>query len=160
MSNETEDIRFACVDDASHIAGLLHDFNGEFDVPSPPQAELSKRLTTLLQSPTTFALLAGQPACGVALVSLRSNIWYSGLVALLDEFYVVPHRRGQGIGSAIIQRFLSVSPTLGIEAIEINVDEFDLDAQRLYRRYGFSDCAHDAEERALYFHQDLVQVAS
>lgn len=157
MYTQTEDIRFASVDDASLIAGLLHDFNREFDVPTPPQAELGTRLENLLETPNTFALLAGHPVCGVALVSLRSNIWFAGRIATLDEFYVVPHLRGQGVGSAIIQRFLSVSPSLGIDAIEINVDEFDVDAQRLYRRYGFTNTAQDPAERAFYFHKDLVQ---
>jgi len=87
---------------------------------------------------------------------LRSNIWYAGQVALLDELYVVPPLRGQGIGSAIIDHLLSLARARSVELVEINVDEGDVDAQRFYERHGFSPTEPGSTERAFYYFQELA----
>jgi GNAT superfamily N-acetyltransferase len=147
--------RLATVDEAEDIAGLLHDFNAEFDTPSPGVAALAGRLRVLLDGDDTFAVVAGAPLVSVALVTLRPNVWYSGPVALLDEMYVVPDRRGQGIGSAVLEHFVSVARVRGVELIEINVDEGDVDTQRFYERHGFSSTERGSTERAFYYFQEL-----
>ena len=75
------DARRAGPDDAETVAQLLHDFNTEFDTSTPCTAVLTRRLQSLLAGPITIAYLAGEPAAGVALVTLRSNVWYDGPVA-------------------------------------------------------------------------------
>jgi GNAT superfamily N-acetyltransferase len=147
--------RLATADDADAVAALLHDFNVEFSTPSPGPDVLAARLRVLLAGDVTFAILAGRPPVAVALVTLRPNIWYDGLVALLDELYVVPDRRGCGIGSAVIGELLTVARKKGVDMIEINVDEGDLDAQRFYERHGFSPTDPGSTERAFYYSQEL-----
>ena len=141
--------------DAGEVARLLHDFNTEFDTPTPGAVTLTRRLESLLAEPTTIAYLIDEPAVGVALVTLRSNVWYDGPVALLDELYVEPQRRGQGLGSAIIHRLVSDAVDMGISAIEINVDEEDVDAQRFYERHGFIGIDPDTGDRAFYYAREL-----
>ncbi len=149
------DARRAGPDDADTVARLLHDFNTEFDIPSPGTAVLTRRLRSLLAGRSTIAYLAGEPAVGVALVTLRSNVWYDGPVALLDELYVAPDRRARGLGSAMIRLLLTDAEANGISAIEINVDEADVDAQRFYERHGFSGVDSDTGERAYYYSLEL-----
>ena len=149
-------MRRATVDDADVLAQLLHDFNTEFETPSPGPEVLGSRLRKLLATPTTFALLAGTPAVAFALVTLRSNVWYDGSVALLDELYVVPELRDQGIGSAIMSNLLTIAETTGVDLIEINVDEADVDTQRFYVRPGYSAVEPDTGERAFYFSRELA----
>jgi GNAT superfamily N-acetyltransferase len=145
----------ATADDAHDVARLLHDFNVEFDTPSPGPDVLAARLRTLLAGEVTLAILAGSPAVAVALTTLRPNVWYDGEVALLDELYVVPGRRAEGIGSAVVELLIATLRDRGVELIEINVDEGDVDAQRFYERHGFSSTDGDSEERAFYYHQEL-----
>ena len=147
--------RLATVDDADVLAQLLHDFNTEFDTPTPGAPVIAANLRDLLAADATFAFLAGSPAAGMGLVTLRPNVWYDGPVALLDELYVVPDRRGQGIGTAMIELLMTECRARGVRLIEINVDESDVDAQRFYRRHGFSDVDPDSGERASYFLQEL-----
>ena len=146
--------RVASADEAGEIARLLHDFNTEFDTPSPGADVLAERLRTLLRSPSTFAILAGAPPVAVALVTLRGNVWYDGHVALLDELYVVPALRARGIGSTVMERLLSMARARSIDAIEINVDEGDGDALRFYERHGFGATEPDSGERALYLFRE------
>jgi GNAT superfamily N-acetyltransferase len=160
MVRDEPTIREATPDDAGEVARLLHDFNTEFDTPSPGVDVLAARLRELLAGGDTFAILAGTspgtPAVAVALVTLRSNVWYSGPVALLDELYVVPRLRGHGIGSALIDRLGSMARARGVDLIEINVDEGDVDTRRFYERHGFSATEPGSTERAFYYSRELV----
>lgn len=148
-------VRRAAPDDAGIVARLLHDFNTEFDTASPGVEVLTRRLQALLRTPHTIAYLAGEPAVGVALVTLRTNVWYDGPVALLDELYVAPDRRGERYGSAMIERLLADVAAMDVSAVEINVDEADVDAQRFYERHGFSGREPETGERAFYYWMEL-----
>ena len=141
--------------DADVVARLLHDFNTEFDTPSPGVEALAERVRSLLATPATIAYLVGDPAVGVALVTLRTNVWYPGPVALLDELYVEPDSRGQRLGTAMIELLLSDAKHAGVSAVEINVDAGDVDAQRFYERHGFSGMDADTGERAFYYSLEL-----
>jgi ribosomal protein S18 acetylase RimI-like enzyme len=158
MVGDDQRPRLATVGDAEDVARLLHDFNVEFDTPTPTPDVLADRLRVLLAGSETFAILAGSPPVGLALVTLRPNVWYDGRVALLDELYVVPALRGRGIGSAIMGQLLAMSQSGDVDLIEINVDEGDVDAQRFYRRHGFSEVVPTTTERAFYFSRELRPV--
>jgi ribosomal protein S18 acetylase RimI-like enzyme len=151
--------RRATTGDAVEVARLLNDFNSEFGTPSPGADVLADRLQTLLATPETFAIIAGTPGVAVALITLRPNVWYSGQVALLDELYVVPHLRNKGIGSAIIDHLMATLPAQGVDLVEINVDESDVDAQRFYERHGFSPTEPGSTERSYYWSQELAREA-
>jgi GNAT superfamily N-acetyltransferase len=148
--------RLAVLADADEVGGLLHDFNTEFGDPSSGAPVLAEWVRSLLATDGTFALVAGEPLIGVALATLRANVWYAGRVALLDELYVVPDRRRHGIGSALVGALLSTCRTRGVELIEINVDEGDVDAMRFYARHGFAATEPGSTERAIYYWQELI----
>ncbi|MFB4349597.1 GNAT family N-acetyltransferase [Microbacterium sp. CR_7] len=148
-------IRTATPDDAPRIAELLHDFNTEFDTATPGVEVLARRLRTLLAGPSTFAVLGGEPAIGVALVTLRPNVWSDGPVALLDEMYVAPDERGGGIGGEILRVTVEACQRLGVAEIEINVDESDADTMRFYEAHGFTGADPATGERAFYYSRTL-----
>jgi GNAT superfamily N-acetyltransferase len=152
--------RLATADDAEQVARLLHDFNTEFDTPSPGVDVLAGRLRVLLAGDETIAIVAGAPPVSVALITERPNVWYAGRVALLDEMYVVPDLRGQGIGSTVVEHLIELSRRRGVALIEINVDEGDVDAQRFYERHGFSATEPGSTERACYYFQELGEAAT
>lgn len=156
MGQDERTPRRATAGDADEVARLLHDFNSEFETPSPGAKMLASRLRVLLAEDKTIAILAGAPAIAVALVTLRPNVWYAGRVALLDELYVAPGLRGQGIGSAILDQVVAISRGEGVDLIEINVDEGDADAQRFYERHGFSSTEPGSTERSFYYAQELT----
>jgi GNAT superfamily N-acetyltransferase len=97
------------------------------------------------------ALLIGQPAVGVALLSFRPNVWYSGPVALLDELYVRPDRRDAGLGGALLQAACELARSRDAGALEINVDSDDVDARRFYERHGFRNTDPGRDDPMLYY---------
>lgn len=148
-------VRLASVDDADTVARLLHDFNTEFDTESPGPTALARRLRTLLAGTTTFAVLGGDGPDGVALVTLRTNVWFDGPVALLDELYVATARRGRGIGGEMVALVAEECAGRGVELLEVNVDEGDVDALRFYARHDFELIQPETGERAFYLSRIL-----
>jgi GNAT superfamily N-acetyltransferase len=148
--------RVAAPGDAGTVATLLDSFNREFDTPTPGPAVLAARLEKLLAHDRTIALLAGQPAVGVALLTLRPNVWYDGPVALLDELYVAPELRGRGIGSALLASAELAARHGGAEVLEINVDGGDTDARRFYERHGYANIEPGEDEPMFYYYRELT----
>jgi GNAT superfamily N-acetyltransferase len=151
----TAAVRLAAEGDAGVVAALLHDFNTEFDTPTPGAAVLAERLRRLLRGEATIALLAGEPASAIALVTLRPNVWYDGPVALLDELYVRPDLRGRGLGTALIRRACEEVRRRGAGLFEVNVDEGDTGARRFYERHGFANVPPGQSDRMLYYEREL-----
>ena len=147
--------RVATPDDAAAVARLLDAFNREYDTPTPGAAVLATRLERLLVREDVVALLAGDPAVAVALLTLRPNVWYGGPVALLDELYVAPHLRGRGLGSSLLAAAEDAIRRRGGEVLEINVDGDDVDARRFYERHGYANTEPGAREPLLYYHRNL-----
>ena len=58
---------------------------------------------------------------------------------MLEELYVAPGHRGQGIGTALMGEALAVVRQRGAGEMQINVDEVDVDARRFYERHGFTN---------------------
>jgi GNAT superfamily N-acetyltransferase len=145
------DIRRAGVDDAEVVAALLHDFNTEFDTPTPGVAVLTPRLRTLLAGDDMVALLHGDPPDGLAVVSFRPNVWFDAPVALLDELYVRPDLRSRRIGHALIEAVEALAEDRGGRIVEVNVDGEDTDARRFYAAHGYAFIEPGATEPSYYY---------
>ncbi len=152
--------RAATVADAATVARLLDAFNLEYDTPTPGSTVLTTRLRRLLAGGEVIALLAGDPAVAVALLTLRPNVWHAGPVALLDELYVAPQMRGRGLGSALLTAAEAVTRERGGELLEINVDGVDTDARRFYERHGYTNTEPSQDQPVLYYYRELPDAAS
>ena len=151
----SSDVRRATVADAHAVAELLDAFNREYDTPTPGGAVLSARLERLLPGGDVVALLGGDPATGVALLTLRPNVWFDGPVGLLDELYVEPPRRGHGLGTQLLRAAERLVQERGGELLEINVDADDVDARRFYERHGYRNSEVGSDEPLLYYFREL-----
>src|ERR1700730_8917677 len=120
--------RAATPSDAETVARLLDAFNREYHAPTPGPDVLTARLHSLLAGSDVIAFLAGDPAVGVALLTLRPNVWYDGSIGLVDELYVAPEARGRGLGSALLVAVESLTRERGGRLIEISVDRAETHA--------------------------------
>ena len=86
-----------------------------------------------------FFLLAqrGENIVGLACVSLCWTLEHGGKSAWLDELYVLPEFRGQGIGHALIDAALKDAQTQGCAAVDLEVDIEHRRAEGLYMCVGF-----------------------
>ncbi len=135
---------------------MLWAFNTEFDTWVPEVADLERRFDVLLSRDDVVLVVAEDPEpTGFALVTLRPSPYYDGPVASLDEMYVGPTRRGEGLGTALITLMLRLLRELSCGEVQINVDEDDAGARRFYERHGFTNLEPSGTEQMLCYIQEL-----
>jgi len=125
--------------DVEEVGRLLHDFNSEFDEPTPGPAALAERTRQLLDAGDTVVLLAGDGPDGLAVLRLRLGIWTDGLECYLAELYVVPDRRGRGLGRALMEAAMDAARAEGATYMELGTAEDDVAARALYESLGFDN---------------------
>ncbi len=135
------DVRRCDDRDLGAVGRLLHDFNREFGEPTPPPAVLADRIGQLLGDGDTSVLVSGPGPDGLVVLRFRGAIWSSGQECYVAELYVVPTRRGRGIGRALMEAAIGEARERGAATMEIGVDEPDLAARGLYESLGFSNRA-------------------
>lgn len=146
-------VRLAGVADAEAIGQLLHDFNREFDEPTPGARVLGDRVRRLLGGGDTAVLLAGDRPDGLAVLRFRSAIWSDGPECYLAELYVVPHRRGHGLGRALMQTSIEYARSQGAEHMDLGTGEDDIVARTLYESLGFSNREGRPDGPVNYFYE-------
>jgi ribosomal protein S18 acetylase RimI-like enzyme len=127
-------VRRATPADSPLIGALLHDFNTEFDEPTPPPEALAGRLAELIAD-DTVVLLVGD--VGLVVLRFRRAIWTDGLDCYLAELYVRPQHRGGGLGRALLEAALEHARDRGADRIELGTTEDDVAARHLYETCGF-----------------------
>jgi ribosomal protein S18 acetylase RimI-like enzyme len=132
-------VRSAGPGDAPAVGRLLDEFNREYDEPTPGPAVLARRIVQLLTDGDTAVLLTGPGPDGLAVLRFRRAIWSDGLECYLAELYVVPGRRGHGLGRGLMQAALELARERGAAYIELGTSENDVAARALYESLGFSN---------------------
>lgn len=135
----SEPIRAAVATDAETAAALLHRFNREYEEPTPELSALTGRVAELLAGGDTEILLAGAEPCAIAVMRFRLSIWLTGLECYLAELYVVPERRGQGIGRALMLEAMAAARRRGADYMDLGTSEEDVAARALYESLGFDN---------------------
>jgi ribosomal protein S18 acetylase RimI-like enzyme len=137
-------------------ARLLHDFNREYDEPSPPPQELAARLTELVGDELVVLLARdrGTPV-GVAVLRLQPSVWSRASEAYLAELYVVPDRRGQGFARELITEAVRVAVERGADYAFLVTSEEDVLAQRLYEAAGFRRTEGEGGPLMLAYEREL-----
>ncbi|MGA9102847.1 GNAT family N-acetyltransferase [Aeromicrobium sp.] len=149
-------VRLATPDDAETVARMLHDFNEEFGTPTPGVEFLTTRCRELIDAEEMTVVLGGDPPVGVGVLFFRPSLWSRGEEAYLAELYVVPDRRDDGIGGAMMATAMDLSRERGATDMQIGVDEPDVDTRRFYERLGFRN--HDPEDptaRMFFYEREL-----
>jgi ribosomal protein S18 acetylase RimI-like enzyme len=138
---------------------LMHDFNREYDEPSPPPDEVAARLTELVAGEQVVVLLAREressAAIGLAVMRLAPAIVTRTQEAYLAELYVVPGHRGEGYGRELITEAMDVAREQGADYAFLITSEEDRLAQRLYEAAGFRRTEGEGGPLMLAYEREL-----
>ena len=132
---------------------MLHDFNVEFGTPTPGVEFLAARCRELIDAEETTVVLGGDPPRRARRAVLPPVAVERGHEAYLAELYVVPDRRDEGIGGAIMATAMELSRERGATEMQISVDEPDVDTRRFYERLGFRNHDPDDPSARMFFYE-------
>jgi ribosomal protein S18 acetylase RimI-like enzyme len=82
----------------------------------------------------------GQPA-GYVVVTFRFGMEYGGLLACLDDLYIIPEFRNGGLSTAALDHLRAFCEELDIRAITVEVAPNNGPAQTVYRRLGLTEAS-------------------
>jgi ribosomal protein S18 acetylase RimI-like enzyme len=152
-TREDVEVRRATPGDAPEVARLLDDFQREFEEPSPGVETLGERYAELIRNREMTVLIAGDGPDGFAQLRYRPWVYSAGLHAYLEELYVAPSLRGQGIGRALLDAALETARSERATHIELGTSETDEAARSLYESAGFTNREGSPDGPAMLFYE-------
>ena len=149
-------VRKATEADSAVLARLLHDFNTEFDDPTPDVPVLTERIAEHIERGYATFFLVGDGPDGFSMVVLSPSLYTGGTGAYLQELYVAPPLRGLGLGRALLEATMADARERGADHIDLNTAESDTAARGLYESLGFTNREGRPDGPAmLYYERDL-----
>jgi GNAT superfamily N-acetyltransferase len=118
-SEDIAAVRLATVADADLVGRLLHDFNREFDEPTPGAARLAERVRQLLADGEITVLVVGSEPGGVAILHFRPSLSTAASECYVSELYVVPARRRRGLGRGLLDAAVELARDRGAEQMDL-----------------------------------------
>jgi ribosomal protein S18 acetylase RimI-like enzyme len=152
-ANADQSVRRAVPADAQVIGGLLHDFNTEFEEPSPGPQLVADRVRELMGSEDFAVLLVGSGPDGLAVLRFRPSIYSQALECYLAELYVQPSHRGRGLGRALLEATMDLARERGADFMDLGTSEDDVAARALYERMGFSNRERGPDGPVMYVYE-------
>lgn len=131
-------VREATAGDLETLVALMRDFYREDGDPFL-ENESRAAFATLLSTPSLGSVWLAQQetvVVGYVALTLGFSLEFGGRDAFVDDLYVVPSQRGQGIGRAMIAACERSCRDLGVRALHLAVRPTNR-AASLYQRVGF-----------------------
>jgi GNAT superfamily N-acetyltransferase len=146
-------------DEAEEVARLMIAFRDHMGMSWPSDNAFLAGVERLLEDPGTEFLLAapheGAPAAGVVQLRFRWGIWRAGGDMLIEDLFVEEHARGAGVGRALVEGALQRARERDARRAELDVNEANEGALRLYGSFGFSATENPYGARDLYMRLHL-----
>jgi ribosomal protein S18 acetylase RimI-like enzyme len=152
-ASDSTPVRRATRGDAAGVARMLHDFQLEFDEPSPGVETLTLRYEKLISNRDMTVLLVGDGPDGFAQLRYRPTVYSAGLHAYLEELYVVPALRGTGLGRALLDAAMKAARDEGASHMELGTSETDTAARGLYESLGFTNREGSPDGPVMLFYE-------
>jgi ribosomal protein S18 acetylase RimI-like enzyme len=149
-------VRLATVEDAGTAARLMHDFSTEYDEEIDDVEVLERRYREQLADDRFAVLIGGDGPDGFAQVRLKGQIYSDSPTAYVEELYVYPDKRGEGLGRALLEAAVEEARRLGADHIDLGTSEDDTAARGLYESMGFTNREGKPDGPVmLYYERDL-----
>ena len=129
----------ATTDDCSECARLFAEQLDEHGIKTPSES-LSRMLMEAVARPDRSLLLLAKlngQIVGVAYVATILSAEHCGIVAWLEELYVIPEHRSKGIGTELVSAVVRIASDMGAVAVDLEVDASHDRVASLYQRFGF-----------------------
>jgi GNAT superfamily N-acetyltransferase len=137
-------IRVADASDLSALTSLIERY-WEFElIKGFDAARITTLLTDLFRSPDRGQIWLAQEggrSVGYLLAVYLFSLEHGGLMAEIDEFFVMPEKRSLKIGAALLDAAIAAITQRGIKHIQLQLGVQNSKGQRFYEQHGFERLA-------------------
>lgn len=126
--------------DVPELAGLMRAFYAEsgFELDEEQAAAGFRALLADARLGRVWLIEQGSgAAAGYVVVTFVFAMEYGGMAAVVDDLYMRPEARGEGLGKAALAATRRACEDLGLRAMRVEVGVDNLVAQAVYRSAGF-----------------------
>ena len=152
-------IRIANLSDTEDLQRLVAGFREVLGRRLPNDENVRGSLKKLLASgDAEFFLVVDDTSKAVGYIQqrYRYSLWLTGLEAILEDLYVSPDKRRQGMGTYLVQFAIESAIEKGCKVIKLDTNESNRTAIDLYRKLGFSSgSSRFSDSRQLLLEKDL-----
>ena len=140
--------------EAETVAALLVAFRDSLGYDWPSDNSFLAGVEKLLDDMQTDFLLGAPhddaPPAAVAQLRYRHGLWRAGGDCLIEDVYVAPEARRSGLGRALVAEALERARARGCRRAELDVNEANEPALKLYESLGFGKKATPWDGRDLF----------
>jgi GNAT superfamily N-acetyltransferase len=132
-------MREAGRDDVGTLVGLMRDFYAEagYELVEARAADAFAELIRRPELGRVWLIERDGAAAGYVSVSFVFAMEHGGRAAVVDDLYVCPDARGEGLATAALAAVRRACEELGIRALRVEVGSGNEVAQAVYRGAGF-----------------------
>lgn len=136
-------LRLADTADVDLLSELMGEFYAESGVELDEEAARSAldELVGDSSAGRIWLVLSDGVPVGYIVLTLGYSLEYYGRDAFVDDLFIRPEHRAQGLGQLALQTLEDACRDLGVRAIHLEVGRDNHAARALYRKRGFED--HD-----------------
>jgi ribosomal protein S18 acetylase RimI-like enzyme len=138
------EVSLAIAADAPRIARLVEHYWRFENIEGFDAEKIRKLLTTLISHPQLGAVwlaTIGHSAVGYAIVSFMFSLEHGGMMAEIDELFVLPEARTHGVGAGLLVASENHLRARGFVRVQLQINSDNHLARSFYRRHGFTDRA-------------------
>ena len=151
----TPRVRVATPGDVEVVTRLLCDFRDWERRDWPPDETVRAGVERLIGRSDTEYLLGGDPPAGIVQLRYRYGVWWDAEDCHVEDVFVRREARGAGLGRALVETTLDRARARGCRRVELDANERNDAALRLYGSFGFSATANRYGGRDLYLRLHL-----
>ncbi len=132
------EIRPATLADLAALVPLFDGYRRFYRQPSDP-ARAERFLRERLERAESVVFLALDEGEALGFVQLYPSFWSVAACRswILNDLYVVPERRGEGIATALLECARRHAATTGAGGLSLATERTNRSAQRLYEKHGW-----------------------
>jgi aminoglycoside 6'-N-acetyltransferase I len=138
------EVRLALAADTPQIARLVERY-WHFEKIAGFEADaIQKLLNTLLSQPLSGAVwvaMLGHDPVGYAIVTFMFSLEHRGMMAEIDELFVLPAARSHGLGASLLAASERDVRARNFVRLQLQIDRDNHRARAFYKRHGFEDRA-------------------
>jgi GNAT superfamily N-acetyltransferase len=121
--------------DADAIVGLVRELAQASGGTSEVDAAYVRRYLAFPGRVVLFAV-AGSERVGLLAYSLNPNLWHAADACMIEDLYIRPSWRGQGVGRALVTHVMAEAPRRGWAEVSVSTGKDNAAALSLYRGQG------------------------